>query len=318
MLPPMIIFFPLFSLGEESGFLPRITFNSDKVFKCCKAHGKQALTMCGGLCCNACAVFSSNMIDSPKDKLIAVLTNNFIPCSARIALLISIISMFFINNTSNIFLFLILVGFILFGILIALVTSMILSTTLLKNKNSYFILELPPYRKPNIKNIIYKSFKEKTIFALAKAVKASLPAGIIIWAFANINVNGITLLNYISQFLNPFAELLGLDGIILFSFILAIPANEIILPLILMGYLSMSNIPLNIVGLKEVLIINGWDAIKAFNVCLFSVMNFPCLNTLLTIKKEVGFKWSILSFLISLATCILILLLINQFFFILI
>lgn len=317
MLPPMIIFFSLFSLAEESGLLPRIVFNCDKIFKCCKSHGKQALTMCTGFCCNACSIINSKIIDSPKYKLIAILTNNFVPCSGRIALLISIISIFFIKEVNNIFLPLILIGFILFGVCISLFVSRILSTTLLRNMNSHFILELPSYRKPNIKNVIYRSLIDKTLVSLIKAIKVSLFAGVIIWLFASININGISLLNHVSKFLNPFAEPLGLDGIILFAFILALPANEIVLLVILIGYLNsgiMIEIPTNIIELKEILISNGWDSIKAFNVCLFSIMNFPCLTTLLAIKKEVGVKWSILAFLISLTTCILILLLINQIF----
>lgn len=317
MLPPMAIFFTLFSLGEESGLLPRIVFNCDKIFKCCKSHGKQALTMCMGFCCNAYGVIGSKVIDSPRDKLVAILTNNFIPCSGRISLLISIISIFFIKETNNFYISLILVGFILFGIFISLFITKILATTVLKNINSHFTLELPPYRKPNIKSVIYRSFIDKTLFILIKAIKVSLPAGIIIWLFANININEISLLNHISHFLNPFAELLGLDGFILFAFILALPANEIVLVIILMGYLSsgiMITIPTNITELKEILVNNGWDTIKALNVCLFSIMNCPCLTTFLTIKKEVGVKWSILAFLISLITCTLILLLINQIF----
>lgn len=319
MLPPMAIFFALFSIGEESGFLPRIAFNYDKVFKCCGCHGKQALTMCMGFGCNACGVVGSRIIDSPRDKIIAILTNNFIPCNGRFPLIISIITMFFVNKNSslsNIKASLILLSLIFFSIFISLIVSKILSKTLLKGVPSHFTLELPSFRKPNIVNVIKRSFIDKTLFVLNRAIKIALPAGLIIWLFANININDLSILSIISNFINPFAILIGLDGIILLAFILALPANEIVLPIILMGYLNKGLISEinSLITLKTILVDNGWNIIRALSVCLFSLMHFPCATTLLTIKKEIGSKWMIYSFIIPLFTGIILLLILNTLF----
>ncbi len=315
MLPPMTIFFALFSLGEESGFLPRIAFNFDKVFKCCKTHGKQILTMCMGFGCNACGVIGSRIIDSPKDKIISILTNNFVPCNGRFPLIISIISMFFISSTNNkLMASIILSVLILFSIFISLIISRILSSTILKGIPSHFNLELPMYRKPRIFNVILRSIIDKTLYVLGRAVKVALPAGLIIWMFANISINNITILSYITNFLDPFAKLIGLDGIILFAFVLALPANEILLPIILMGYLSTGSIneisSLN--QIKTTLINNGWTIMTALSVCIFSLMHFPCATTLLTIKKEIGIKWMVYAFLIPTITGIIILYILNS------
>ncbi len=314
MLLPMVIFFALFSLGEECGFLSRIAFNFDKMFKCFKSHGKHALTTCMGFGCNACSVIQTRMIDSPRDKIIAAITNNFIPCSGKLPMLISIITIFFVSEkNSNILVALILITLMTFGILISLIVSKILATTLLKGVTSYFTLELSPYRKPNIINVIKRSVMDKTFFILKRVIKVALLGGLVIWLFANINISNLSLLNHISNFLDPFAKLIGLDGFILFAFILALPATEMVLPLILMGYLSTktTNEISNIIELKKVLVNNGWDIIKAISVCLFSLMHFPCMTTLITIKKEIGLKWSIISFIIPTAIGISILFVFN-------
>lgn len=319
MLPPMAIFFPLFALGEESGLLPRIAFNFDKIFKKCQAHGKQVLTMAMGFGCNACAIIGARIIDSPRDKLVAILTNNFIPCNGRFPLLIAIISMFFIGAHSGIKAALMLTGLIVLGILMSLLVSKILSISILKGVPAHFTLELPSYKKPNIKNVIVRSIFDKTLFVLGRAIKVAAPAGLLIWLLANINIGEVSILHHISTFLDPAAKVFGLDGIILLAFLLAIPANEIVLPIIIMGYLASGEIleMSSLASLKELLINNGWTVMTAFCVCLFSIMHFPCATSLLTIKKEVGTKWMIYSFIIPTITGLFFLFIINSFYLLL-
>ena len=319
MLPPMAIFFPLFSLGEECGLLPRIAFNFDKIFRKCGSQGKQALTMCMGFGCNACAIVGTRIIDSKKDKLISILTNVFVPCNGRFPLMISIISMFMVSGVSIIFqgffATLILLLIIIFGVILSLVVSKFLSVTLLKGESSNFTLELPKYKKPKIFHVIIRSILDKVLFVLLRAVKVAAPAGLIIWLFANVNINDISILTYVSEFLEPFANLIGLDGIILLAFLLAFPANEIVLPIVLMGYMctgSMFEIE-NVSTLKTLLVDNGWTLMTAISVCLFSLMHFPCATCVLTIKKEVGTKWAILSIIIPTVIGISILFLLNLF-----
>lgn len=315
MLPPMAIFFPLFALGEESGLFPRIAFNFDKIFRKCKAHGKQVLTMAMGFGCNACAIIGTRIIDSPRDKLVAILTNNFVPCNGRFPLLIAIIGMFFVSS-SNIVAALILTGLIIIGIIMSLVVSKLLSLTILKGVPSYFALELPSYKKPNIKSVVIRSIFDKTLFVLGRAIKVAAPAGLLIWLLANIEISGVSILRHVSDFLDPFASLLGLDGIILFAFILALPANEIVLPIIIMGYLATGNMVEieNLSTLKDLLVTNGWTVMTAVSVCLFSIMHFPCATTLLTIKKESGTKWMIYAFLIPTLVSIITLFIINSIY----
>lgn len=316
MLPPMAIFFSLFALAEECGLLPRIAFNFDKIFKKCCCSGKQALTMCMGFGCNACAVVGSRIIDSPRDKLVAIITNNFVPCNGRFPFLIAIITMFFVIGSNNFIAALILTGLILISIIVSLIISKILSCTILKGIPSHFTLELPKYKKPKILSSVYRSLVDKTIFVLLRAIKVAAPAGIIIWLMANVNINSISLLTYISDFLDPFASLMGLDGIILLAFILALPANEILFPIIIMSYLMKNSMlemqDLN--SLKALLIDNGWTIMTALSVCLFSLMHFPCATTLLTIKKEVGTKWMVYSFIIPTLTGISILIVLNTIY----
>ncbi len=305
MLPPMAIFFPLFTLLEDIGYLPRVAFNLDKVFKKSGAHGKQALTMCMGFGCNACGIIGCRIIDSPRERLIALLTNNFVPCNGRFPLLISIITMFFISGIitplGSFFSTLILTGVIIFGIVMTFLTSKLLSNTILKGIPSSFILELPPYRRPQIGKIIVRSVFDRTIFVLGRAIAVAAPAGLIIWLMANIKINNLSVLAYCSGFLDPFAKLIGLDGIILMAFILAFPANEIVFPIIIMSYMCTGSI----LGLESpaqlhnLLVSHGWTYATAICVMLFSLMHFPCGTTCWTIKKETGsLKWTVLAFII--------------------
>ena len=313
MFPPLVIFFFLFTYAEESGILPRIAFNFDNIFKKCGCHGKQALTMCSGFGCNACAVVGSRIIDSKRDKLIAILTNSFIPCNGRFPMIIALISMFFTTSNNKLQVSFFLTLFVILSILISLLTSFILSKTILKGYNGFFILELPDYKKVKFKKVLKNSLIYKSLSILKKAVLVSIPCGIIIYLMTNTTIKDITLFKIISDFLEPFASLLGLDGVILLSFLLALPANEIVLPIIIMGYLGDKNVPIisNYLSIKEVLINNGWTYMTAISTILFSIMHFPCGTTLATIKSEVGTKWMIYSFFIPLITGILFLLTLN-------
>lgn len=317
MLPPMAIFFPLFTLLEDLGYLPRIAFCLDKCFKKCASCGKQALTMAMGFGCNAVGVTGARIIDSPRERLMAILTNVFVPCNGRFPLIISMITMFLVTTGTSLLKALILTLFIVLGIFITFVVTKILSKTLLKGIPSSFTLELPSYRRPEILKIIIRSIFDRTIFVLKRAVLASIPAGIIIWLMANVMINGNTLLEICSSFLNPFAKVMGLDGVILLAFLLAFPANEIVIPIIIMSYLSLGQLTetpdLNV--LKTLFIENGWTTLTAINVILFSLIHFPCLTTVLTIKKETGsLKWTFLSIVIPTITGIIICILSTQIY----
>lgn len=308
MLPPMAIFFPLFTILEDLGYLPRIAFNMDGFFKKACCSGKQMITMCMGFGCNACGVTGCRIIDSPRERLIAILTNNFVPCNGRFPFLITIATIFIAGAFAggNGFLASILSTFaviivIIFGIFLTLVISKILSKTILKGMPSSMILELPPYRKPQFGKILVRSIFDRTLFVLGRAISVAAPAGLVIWLMANIGINGQSLLSIIANFLNPFAKLMGLDGYILTAFILGIPANEIVLPIILMCYLKSGTL-VNIedtIQIGQILIQNGWTMITAMNVMLFTILHFPCATTLLTVKKETGsWKWTAISFAI--------------------
>ena len=308
MLPPMAIFFPLFTILEDLGYLPRIAFNMDGFFKKACCSGKQMITMCMGFGCNACGVTGCRIIDSPRERLIAILTNNLVPCNGRFPFLISIATIFIAGAyaSSNGFLSSILstiavIVVIIFGIFLTLIISKILSNTILKGMPSSMVLELPPYRKPQFGKILVRSIFDRTLFVLGRAISVAAPAGLVIWILANVGINGASLLSMIANFLDPFAKLMGLDGYILTAFILGMPANEIVLPIILMCYLkggALVNIE-DTVQIGQILIQNGWNMLTAMNVMLFTVLHFPCTTTLLTIKKETGsWKWSGLAFVI--------------------
>ena len=305
MLPPMAIFFPLFTILEDLGYLPRIAFNLDNFFRKACTSGKQALTMCMGFGCNAAGVVGCRIIDSPRERLVAMLTNNFVPCNGRFPFLITISSIFFASSAlgiwSSIWSTLAVIAVIIIGVIVTLVVSKILSKTILKGMPSSFMLELPPYRTPQFGKILVRSICDRTLFVLGRAVSIAIPAGIIIWLFANINISGISLLTHVSNFLNPFAKLMGLDGYILTAFILALPANEIVLPIILMSYTAGGSLMQidDLSNISNILISNGWTILTAINVMLFCLMHFPCSTTLITIRKESGsLKWTALAFLI--------------------
>lgn len=313
MFPPLVIFFFLFTYAEETGILPRIAFNLDGICKWCNCHGKQSLTMCSGFGCNACAIVGSRIIDSKRDRLLAIITNSFIPCNGRFPMIIALISMFFTNSNNKLLVSFYLMLFVLFSIIISFLTSFILSKTLLKGYSGFFILELPDYKKVKLSRILKNSFVYKSLSILKKAILVSIPSGLIIWLMTNIKVNNVSVFSGVSTILEPFGRLLGMDGNIILSFLLGLPANEIVLPIMIMGYLNTSSISLltESVNIKNIFISNGWTFITAINVILFSIMHFPCGTTLLTIKKEVGTKWMIYSFLVPLLLGIIFLTILN-------
>lgn len=299
MLPPMAIFFPLFTVMEDSGFLPRIAYNLDKPFSLCNACGKQALTMCMGFGCNAVGVTGCRIIDSPRERLLAVITNSLVPCNGKFPTMILLITVFFAGNMfSSLTSSLILTAVIVVGMIATFIATRFLSETVLKGESSSFILELPPYRRPQFTKILIRSVFDRTLFVLGRAVAVAAPSGLIIWLFANISFDGLTVLEHISAFLDPFARLMGLDGIILAAFILGFPANEIVLPIILMAYSASGTLPElgSTAEIGSALAANGWTKATAVCFILFSLMHFPCSTTLITIRKETGsLKYTLIS-----------------------
>lgn len=315
MLPPIVIFFPLFSLLEDFGILPRFAFNLDSPFEKCNACGKQALTTCMGLGCNAIGVTGARIIDSKRERNIAIITNSLTPCNGRFPFLIAVISIFLAKN--SITASLILLSFIVLSVIVTMICSKILSKTALKGKSGSLIFELPKYRVPDFKNVIKSTFRDKILFVLFRAVIVSIPAGLIIWALANIDVNGISLLNILSVKLDPFGKIIGLDGVMLVAFILGLPANEIVLPIALMAYLSTNVMKdySSIENLSTILISNGWTIKTAICACIFSMFHFPCATTLLTIGKETkSIKYTLLSIITPLLSGIIICTVINALF----
>ncbi|EOD01043.1 nucleoside recognition domain-containing protein [Caldisalinibacter kiritimatiensis] len=319
MLPPMAIFFPLFTLFEDLGYLPRVAFNLDNAFRKAGTHGKQALTMSMGFGCNAAGVIACRIIDSPRERLIATITNNFVPCNGRFPTLIAI-SMIFIglgasSKIGSLLASLSVVGMILIGIIVTLLVSKFLSTTFLKGVPSSFTLELPPYRKPQIGRILIRSLIDRTLFVLGRAIMVAAPAGAITWIVANVTIGGVSILNHVAGFLDPFAMLLGLDGFILMAFILGLPANEIVLPILIMSYMSQgAMLELDsLEALRNLLLENGWTWVTGLNFMLFSLLHFPCGTTLLTIKKETNSnKWPLFTFLLTTIIAILVTFIINM------
>nr|WP_243158869.1 ferrous iron transport protein B [Clostridium cochlearium] len=321
MLPPMAIFFPLFTLLEDLGYLPRVAFNLDNFFKKACAHGKQALTMCMGFGCNAAGVIGCRIIDSPRERLIAIITNTFVPCNGRFPILISITMIFIASNFSGSFngviAALTVTLIIILGIIATLLSSKLLSKTLLKGEPSSFTLELPPYRKPKVGQILIRSILDRTLFVLGRAIVVAAPAGLILWFFANTYVGDNSILQICANFLNPFAKAIGMDGYILLAFILGLPANEIVIPIIIMSYMSAGALIefQNLSTLRDLLIANGWTIVTAINVMIFTLMHFPCGTTLLTIRKETGsFKWALVSFLLPTLFGIVVCFLVTQTF----
>jgi len=301
----LAIFFPLFSLLEDLGYLPRVAFNMDHLFKKACAHGKQCLTMCMGFGCNAAGVIGCRIIDSPRERLIAIITNNFVPCNGRFPTIIAIASAFFAITSSSFVNGLVPALFItlmvLAGVCTTLAVSYLLSKTLLKGVPSTFTLELPPYRVPKVGRLLYTSIIDRTIFVLSRAVAVAAPAGLVIWLLTNINIGSTNIITHVAGFLDPIGKVIGLDGFILMAFIMGLPANEIVLPVLLMLYLTTGTLIEfeSIAHLREVLIDNGWTALTALNVMLFSLLHWPCSTTMWTIKKETeSMKWTAAAFLI--------------------
>lgn len=308
MLPPMAIFFPLFTLLEDSGYLPRIAYNLDSPFKRCRACGKQALTMCMGFGCNAAGVVGCRIIDSERERLLAVLTNAFVPCNGRFPTLIALLTMFFIGSAAGggagILSALGLTALIAFSIAASLLATRLLSATILKGSPSSFILELPPYRRPQIGRVIISSVFDRTLFVLGRAAAVAAPAGALLWVCANVSVGGQSLIALLSSFLDPLGRFMGLDGVILLAFILGFPANEIVFPIIIMIYTSGGSLTElgALSSVKVLLLQNGWSWVTALCMLIFTVMHWPCSTTLLTVKKETGsLKWTIVAALLPTA-----------------
>ena len=316
MLPPMMIFFPLFTLLEDFGYLPRVAFNLDKAFKKSGAHGKQSLTMMMGFGCNAAGIISTRIIDSPRERLIAMITNNFALCNGRWPTQILIATLFIGALVPTYLAGLISAGAVLaiavLGVMLSFGVSWALSRTVLKGEVSTFSLELPPYRPPQILKTIYTSIIDRTFFVLWRAIIFAMPAGAVIWLVANITINGVSLAEYIIYVLNPLALVFGLNGIILLAYIVAIPANEIVIPTILM--LTVLVLGVNAEAgtgvmfetgenaTRALLVASGWTLLTAINLMLFSLLHNPCSTTLYTIYKETGNKkWVTISALLPLA-----------------
>jgi len=318
MLPPMAIFFPLFTLLEDFGYLPRVGFNLDNVFKKAGAHGKQSLSMMMGFGCNAAGVVATRIIDSPRERLIAIITNNFALCNGRWPTQILIATIFIGTLVpaywAGLISALAVVGVAVLGVLFTFLVSWGLSRSILKGEVSTFSLELPPYRPPRILQTIYVSVIDRTIYVLWRAVVFALPAGAIIWLIANISINGTSIAEYMINFLNPLGILIGLNGIILVAYIVAIPANEIVVPTILMLTVLVTGLTQFGSGagvmfqlesdnaMRTLLLTGGWTLLTAVNLMLFSLVHNPCSTTIFTIFKETGSrKWTAVAALLPLA-----------------
>lgn len=316
MLPPMAIFFPLFTFLEDAGYLPRVAFNLDKPFMKCKSCGKQALTMCMGFGCNAVGVTGCRIIDSKRERMLAMLTNSLVPCNGRFPMITTLISVFtvvFLGREMSLISGIFLTFFIVLSISVTFLATNILSKTLLKGETTAYTLELPPFRKPQTGKIIIRSILDRTLFVLGRALKTAIPAGVLIFLMANITAGGESLLKIASDFLDPLGKLMGLDGVILLGFILGFPANEIVLPIILMGYLTATNLTQvpDINAISEILLNNGWTVNTALCTVIFSLFHWPCATTVLTVKKETkSLKWTVISVLfptaLGLLACVLI------------
>ena len=310
MLPPMAIFFPLFTLLEDAGYLPRVAFQLDHAFQCARASGKQSLTMCMGFGCNACGVTGCRIIDSPRERLIAILTNSFAPCNGRFPLLIFLCSVFFAGSAAGGAL--LLTGVIAASVGLTLLVSRILSATVLHGEAVSFALELPPYRMPQIGRVIVRSVRDRTLFVLARAAAVAAPAGVLIWLLANVQIGNTAILSHITAFLDPAARVFGIDGVILLAFILGFPANELVMPLIVMGYLSSGTIAsgVDFASFRALLLANGWTVQTALCTLVLTVAHAPCSTTCLTILQETrSAKWTLAAVLspagVGLALCIL-------------
>ena len=305
MLPPMAIFFPLFTYLEDLGYLPRVAFNLDKTFAKAHACGKQALTTCMGFGCNAAGVIGCRIIDSPRERLIAILTNNFAPCNGRFPTLISILTMFFLGSaaglTQSLQSALLLTLTILLGLGMTFLVSRLLSATVLKGVPSSFTLELPPYRRPQLGKVLVRSVFDRTLFVLGRAITVAAPAGILLWVMANVGIQGQSLLAWASGFLDPLGRFMGLDGVILIAFILGFPANEIVIPIIIMAYMANGSLieMSSLSAMKDLFLAQGWTLTTAICTLIFVLFHWPCSTTCLTIYKETkSIQWTAAAILI--------------------
>ncbi|MCA1060647.1 ferrous iron transporter B [Rossellomorea aquimaris] len=311
MLPPMAIFFPAFALLENYGYLPRVAFNMDRLFKKAGGHGKQSLTMAMGFGCNAAAIMSTRIIESPRERMLAILTNNFVPCNGRWPTLILLASLFMAAGYAGGMASLVTAGMVmtmvLIGITVTIAVSWVLSKTALKGVPTHYTLELPPYRRPKIWNTVLRSSIDKSWYVLKRAVIVAAPASIITWIIANINIGDTSILMHFVNFLDPFGQALGMDGFIMAAFIIGLPANEIVVPILIMAYLSQgAMLELDdLTELKAVFVSHGWTWLTALNMMLFSLLHFPCGTTLVNIYKETkSKKWTFMSFAIPTAIAI--------------
>jgi ferrous iron transport protein B len=314
MLPPMAIFFPCFTMLEDLGYLPRVAFNLDWLYRKSGAHGKQALTMAMGFGCNAAGVISTRIIDSPRERLIAILTNNFVPCNGRFPTLIMLGTVFVAAAFPALSTSLVaagsVVGVVLIGVAFTLLMSWLLTKTVLRGEASAFTLELPPYRRPNVGRILYTSLIDRTIFVLWRAIQTAAPAGAAIWLLGNIYAGGTSLAQHASGLLDPLGVAIGLDGVILLAYVIAIPANEIVVPTMMMVYMGtglMTDVP-SFAALRTLLVDgHGWTMLTAVNLMLFSLLHNPCATTIMTIYKETkSKKWAALSVVITLGAAFLV------------
>jgi ferrous iron transport protein B len=315
MLPPMAIFFPLFTLLEDFGYLPRLAFNMDRIFKRAGGHGKQALSMMMGFGCNAAGVIATRIIDSPRERLIAIITNNFALCNGRWPTQI-LIATIFLGALAPAYLAglvsaLSVVAIALLGVLLTFVVSWGLSRTVLKGEASTFSLELPPYRPPRVLQTIYTSLIDRSLYVLWRAVVFAMPAGAVIWLSANLEVGGVSIAEHVIRVLDPVGILLGLNGVILVAYIVAIPANEIVIPTVLMltvltsglsGVGQGAGIMFELESSANTFMIfqaGGWSLLTGINLMLFSLIHNPCSTTIYTIYKETGsLKWTTISTLV--------------------
>lgn len=315
MLPPMAIFFPLFTFLEDVGYLPRMAFNLDKPFEQCRACGKQALTMAMGFGCNAAGVVGCRIIDSPRERLLAILTNSFVPCNGRFPILIFLLGAFFSSGNSLVSA-LWLLGSVCLGVAATLGATRLLSATVLRGEPSSYVLELPPYRKPQLRKILVRSLLDRTAFVLGRAAAVAAPAGLILWLLGNISVGDFSLLRYLSDAIDPVGRFFGMDGVILLAFVLGFPANETVIPIAMMIYLAEGTLSrtLSASAMSGILFANGWTAKTAACVIVFTLMHWPCSTTLLSIKKETGsWKWTALAAALPTLCGMLLCMLINLF-----
>ncbi len=319
MLPPMAIFFPLFTFLEDLGLLPRISYNLDKLFKLVGATGNQALTMAMGFGCNAAGVISTRIIKSPKERLIAIITNNLMPCNGRWPLLILLSTLFIapVFYKSNQFLgsfitAITLVLAVFVGFVFTMILSFGLSRTVLKGVLSFYVLELPPLRKPDLLNILKLSIIDRTVFVLLRAIYMAAPVGAIVWI-----INYFNITPYLIKFFEPFGRFFGLDGVIILTYIISLPANELVVPSLIMLYTSQLTFTEmdNVKSIYDILIANGWNFKTAILVILFSILHNPCSTTILTIYKETNsIKWTLIATFLPLALAFLVIFIVNKFF----